>query len=86
MSVHWIFFGARSMRSFRRTVRTAAIITGANRIVVSGTGGAAASELYTSGSREYLRRCLIHPGCPYSHRKLVPVGWVYHHLWSDSVP
>ena len=44
MSVHWIFFGARSMRFFRRTVRTAAIITGANRIVVSGTGGAAASE------------------------------------------
>ena len=39
-----ILFGARSMRFFRRTVRTAAIITGANRIVVSGTGGAVASE------------------------------------------
>ena len=52
MSVPWIFFGARLMRSFRRTVRTAAIITGANRIAVSGTGGAGCKRNCTRQIRE----------------------------------
>ena len=41
--VPWIFFGARSMRFFRRTALIAATITAANRIAVSGIGGAAVS-------------------------------------------